>query len=167
MINIQEYLEKLDLSQTEAAYLLSVDPRTVRRWVKSPEEMPDNIGYLLEAWLRFENLGLVWRPDSVPFVENNIEDFKNQIALHNQHILNLDALLQKVKERGGPASPWQVDLDKGVATLGPIRVSFYHLKSGSFSPAVYTRRDRPPDMKRDWTLIEDAFACIADAFAKK
>jgi len=167
MINIQEYLEKLDLSQTEAAQLLSVDPRTVRRWAKSPEEIPGSAEQALRAWLQLNQLGLVWRPDSIAFGEHNPEELANQIALHRKHTIDLDALLQRVKERGGPASPWQVDLDKGVATLGPIRVSFYHLRSGSFSPAFYTRKDCSPNMERDWTLIEDAFACIASAFAKK
>ncbi|MDA1101716.1 MAG: hypothetical protein O2967_22370 [Proteobacteria bacterium] len=96
--------------------------------------------------------------------ESDPEQIAEQIALYRRHAINLDALIQKVEARGGPAAPWHVDLKKRQATLGPVWVSFYPLVNGGFSPASYSRSDDHPDLKRDWTLLEDA--CIAKAIAK-
>jgi hypothetical protein len=97
-----------------------------------------------------------------------IEIDPEQIALHRNHTIDLANLLNKVSERGGPAAPWVVNLDKGKATLESLEVTFYKLKSGGFSPQSYKRRDNiEPDVKRDRHLIEDAFACIAKAIAAK
>ena len=98
--------------------------------------------------------------------ESDLEKFAEQIALYRQHAINLASLIQKVQTRGGPAAPWRVDLKKRQATLGPVRVSFYPLGNGGFSPASYSRSDNFPDLERDWTLLEDAFACISNAIAK-
>jgi hypothetical protein len=89
-----------------------------------------------------------------------------QIASYRKHALDLDALLRRVKQRGGPAAPWKVELRKRLASLGPIDVSFYALTNGGFSPAYYTRKDCPPDQTRDRLLLEDAFACIAEEIKK-
>jgi len=156
-------LDILQLSQTEAARLLSVGERTFRRWMEKPQDMPGPAAQALRAWVRLEKLGLAWRPDSLGFGEKEMAD---QIASHRQHALELDATLQRVKARGGPRAPWQVDLERNKAVLGPVEVSFYRLRNGGFSPASYTRRDRDPDMTHDWPLIEDAFACIATAMAQ-
>ncbi len=156
------YLKELGLTQVEAAMLLSVSSRTVRRWAENPEEIPGPVEQALCAWLNLHHLGLSWRPDSVSFITEDAE----QIALHRRHTIDLDSLLQKVKDRGGPAAPWEVDLERNCATLGPLHVSFYSLKSGSFSPSFYHRSDDiPHDIDRDWQLIEDAFACIANAIS--
>jgi hypothetical protein len=48
-----------------------------------------------------------------------------------------------------------------------MEVSFYKLKSGSFSLGPYRRTDSPPDIARDREMIEDAVYCIAKAFEKK
>lgn len=157
-------LELLHVSQTEAARLLSVGERTFRRWMEKPEDMPGPAAQAVRAWVRLEALGLAWRPDSVGLGEKEMAD---QIARHRQHALELDATLQRVKARGGPRTPWQVDLARNKAVLGPIEVGFYRLRNGGFSPATYTRRDRDPDIQHDWPLIEDAFACIAAAMAQK
>jgi hypothetical protein len=89
-------------------------------------------------------------------------DDSEMIARHRQHALDLDALLRRVEARGGPAAPWQVDLDRGLATLGSLTVSFYKLRNRGFAPQSYRRSDdQEADQRRDWLLIEDACACIA------
>lgn len=160
------YLDLLGLSQAEAARLLSVSPRTVRRWAEKPVEIPGPAEQAIRAWVRLHRLGHPWRPDDVAIGESDPEEIAEQIALYRQHAIDLDALIQKVEARGGPAAPWHVDLKKRQATLGPVRVSFYPLKKGGFSPASYSRSDDHPDLERDWTLLEDAFACIFNAINK-
>lgn len=163
-INLSDTLNSLGLSQVAAARLLSVDPRTVRRWVENPAEISGPAEQALRAWHRMHEYGLPWSPDGVDLIESDPE----QIALHRLHTLELDALLEKVKKRGGPSAPWVVDLKKGKATLGKIEVTFYRLSSGGFTPQSYKRRDDIElDIKRDWHLIEDAFACIAKAIARR
>jgi len=154
-------LDRLGLSQAEAARLLSVDARTVRRWAEKPAEMPGPAEQALRAWCALHRFGLPWSPDSVDLAQQDPE----QIAKHRQHAIDLDALLTKVAERGGPAAPWQVDLNQCRAKLGPLEVSFYRLSNGGFSPQSYRRKDGPADLQRDWPLIEDACAHIAQAIS--
>ena len=161
----QECLADLRLSPTEAARLLSVNTRTVRRWSESPEEIPGPAEQALRAWQRLNRFGLAWRPDGLPIGEDD-PDFANQIALYREHAIQLDALIRKVKARGGPTVAWEVDVEGGEAKLGPVTVGFYLLPNGkSFSPSTYRRGDREPDLVRDATLIEDAYFCIAQALA--
>lgn len=155
------YLERLDISQTEAAQLLGVTPRTVRRWIAGGQDISGPAEQALRAWLRLNDMLMPWHPNSVSILEEDIE----QIAAHRNHAIELSALLTRVEKRGGPAAPWVVDLEKSKATLGPISVSFYKLRNGGFSPQLYTRRDIDPDRERDWGLIEDAFYCIAQAIS--
>lgn len=163
-LDLTETLNSLGLSQVAAARLLSVDPRTVRRWVENPTEISGPAEQALRAWHRLHEYGLPWSPDGVDLIESDPE----QVARHRLHTLELDELLAKVKKRGGPAAPWVVDLDKCKATLGALEVTFYRLPSGGFSPQSYKRRDDiKPNVERDWSLIEDAFACIAKAIAAK
>ena len=162
--NLSETLNLLGLSQVAAARLLSVDPRTLRRWVENPAEISGPAEQALRAWHRLHEYGLPWSPDGVNLIESDSE----QIAIHRRHAIDLDALLLRVKKRSGPSAPWAVDLIKGKATLEALEVTFYKLPSGGFSPQTYKRRDNiHPDVQRDWLLIEDAFACIAKAIAKK
>jgi hypothetical protein len=162
-------LDELDVTQIEAAQLLSVDARTLRRWLEPPNEVPGPAEQALRAWLRLQRRGLSWRPDVQELGEHSPEEIAQQVALHRNHALELDAVLRKVESRGGPVAPWQVDLAKNRARLGPIIISFYRLKllSNGFSPAFYRRTDGPSSMERDWPLIEDGFACIATALAEK
>lgn len=153
-------LNQLRLTQADAAQLLSVDSRTVRRWVENPSDIPGPAEQALRAWLALDRVGLPWDPDSVDIVRQDSE----QIAEHRRHAIELDELLKKVEQRGGPAAPWKVDLDKRQATLGPLQVSFYRLINGGFSPQSYRGS---PDIQRDWHLIEDAFAHIAQAIARE
>lgn len=162
--NLSNTLNSLGLSQVDAARLLCVDPRTVRRWVENPAEISGPAEQALRAWHRLHKYGLPWSPDGVDLIESDPE----QIALHRQYTLELNALLEKVNKRGGPAAPWVVDLNKGKAILEKIEVTFYKLPSGGFTPQSYNRRDDiEPDVQRDWPLLEDAFACIAKAIASK
>lgn len=153
-------LKRLALSEAEAGRLLSVTPRSVRRWSEGSTEVPGPVEQALRAWLRLEDLGLAWRPDGIAIWE------VDQTELYRQHAVELDALIQKVKKRGGPAAPWKVDLAARRASLGPIEVNFHVLANEGFSPSSYTRKDCSPDLKRDWRLLEDAFSCIATAIGK-
>ena len=162
--NLSKTLNLLGLSQVAAARLLSVDPRTVRRWVENPSEISGPAEQALRAWLRLHEFGLPWSPDGVDLFEGDLE----QIAIHRRHTIDLDALLAKVIKRGGPSAPWIVDLEKGKATLGALEVTFYRLPSGGFSPQSYKRRDDiQPNVERDWLLIEDAFLCISKAISNE
>ena len=159
--DLQFHFLQLGLVPDEAAQLLSVSPRTVQRWGHGLQEIPGPAEQSLRAWLRLHERGLAWRPDGEAIATGD----DAMIARHREHSVELDELLKRVDSRGGPAAPWQVDLERGRAMLGPLQVSFYKLRNGGFSPQSYRRTDGPVDMQRDWPLIEDAYACIARAFA--
>jgi transcriptional regulator with XRE-family HTH domain len=160
---MQEHLQALNLTQAEAAQLLGVSNRTVTRWCGNAEEVSGPAEAALRAWRRLNERHLAWRPDSVSIVEDDTE----RIATHRQEAINLDDILRRVEERGGPKLPWTVNLAESEATLGKVHVSFYKLHNGGFSLSVYSRRDgEHPDVKRDWPLIEDAIFCIAREFEK-
>lgn len=160
---LHDTLSELGLSQVDMARLLSVDARTVRRWVANPEEITGPTTQALRAWRRLNQLGLAWSPDSTDIVETD----PDQIAAQRAHAIDLSNLLLKVQQRGGPSGAWAVNLEKNNATLGPFVVSFYRTASGSFSPQSYKRTDDiHPDLQRDWPFIEDAFACISTAIGK-
>jgi hypothetical protein len=163
--HLQAVLDELGLTRTEAARLLSVDIRTVSRWADDPRQLSGPAEQALYAWLRLHRLGLAWRPDGLPIGEDEPEELAEQIARYREHAIGLDTVLQKVTARGGPAVPWRVDLKSRRAVLGPVRVSFYRLPNGGFSPNSYSRSDGPPDLERDMPMIEDAYACIARALA--
>lgn len=158
---------ELGLGQAEVATLLSVDPRSVRRWTSGAIPVPGPVEQVLRAWLRLDRLGLAWRPGDQPIGERDTKKIADQIAKYREHAIGLDAVLQKVKERGGPVMPWKVNLKSGKATLGHMTVSFRRLANGSFSPAFYRRSDElGTDAERDTAFLEDAFACIAKAIAQ-
>lgn len=157
-------LAELNLAPKDAAKLLGVEHRTVKRWQERGATVPSASAELLRAWLRFQRLGLSWRPGAATLGLTD-EEAAEQIRLHREHALTLDALLRKVKARGGPAAPWRVDLPKQLATLGDMDVYFYRLANGSFSLSSYSRTDKEADPDRDMPLIEDAAACIAEAIA--
>ena len=117
--------------------------------------MPGPAEQALRAWYRLDRLGLAWRPDGLPLGEDEIDEMATQIALYRRHTIDLDALLRIVAARGGPAAPWDVDLEARVATLGPMRVGFYRLPNGGFSPSTYRRSDTSPDLKRDAHLLQE------------
>lgn len=147
----------------EAARLLGVNPRTFRRWIDGSQEIPGPAEQAINAWVKLNELGLNWRPDGISLNQTDGQ----LIAAHRNHAIELANILERVTNRGGPASPWIVDMEKRRATLGPLRLSFYHLKNGGFSPSFYSRSDCDPNLERDKHLIEDAIACIAKAYADK
>jgi hypothetical protein len=157
-----EHFQALRLNQAEAAQLLGVSARTVRRWCDGVE-VPGPAEAALRAWRKLAERHLAWRPDSVSLIENNPE----RIAAHLDHAVGLQSVLERVEARGGPRLVWEVSIPAFTATLGQAQVSFYKLKNGGFSVSVYTRRDGVrPDVRRDFALIEDATFCIAKEFEK-
>src|ERR1700720_1904501 len=94
--------DELGLTQSEAARLLSVDERTIRRWVEDPSRVPGPAEHALRAWVRLHRLGLAWKPDDLPIGEDDTEEWARQIALYRQHAIRLATLLRKVDVSGGP-----------------------------------------------------------------
>jgi transcriptional regulator with XRE-family HTH domain len=156
---LNDHLAALRLTQAEAAQLLGVSARTLRRWLEG-EEVPGPAQAALHAWRRLAERNLPWKPDSVSIVE----DDQDQIARHRLHTIGLSDLLARVEARGGARIPWTVSITEGEATLGPVEVAFYKLQSEGFSVSSYRRKDTDPDVHRDWPLIEDAIFCIAREF---
>jgi hypothetical protein len=153
------HLAFLRLGQTDAAAVLRVAPRTVRRWQNAELDVPDPIAELVRAWRQLARDHIPWRPD----LESILHGDDDQIRRHQDHARSLAGLRRRVSNRGGPAAPWRVDLKEHKATLGPMTVQFYHLANGGFSLSSYWRRDRHPDPSRDQHLIEDAVVSFADA----
>jgi transcriptional regulator with XRE-family HTH domain len=152
-------LSHLNLSLSEAAQLLGVSERSVRRWTEG-ESVPGPVEAVLRAWRQLQARNLPWKPDSVSVFQDDddqLRRIRNYDELLHQLILEVDA-------QGGPANPWAVDLTKERATFGPAEVSFHRLENGGFSPSTYRRLDRTPSDK-DTTDIQDACYCIAQAFS--
>jgi hypothetical protein len=158
---LNEQLVALGVSPAEAAQLLGVSPRTVRRWLEG-EEVPGPAEAALRAWRTLADRRLPWKPDSLSI----FEDDQDQIARHRRYTEELVEVLRRVEARGGTRNPWTVDLEKCKATFGHFEVGFYKLQSGGFSLSTYRRKDKRPDLGRDMLDIEDAAFCIARAFAK-
>jgi transcriptional regulator with XRE-family HTH domain len=164
MMNATElngHLAALQISPAEAAQLLGVSPRTLRRWLEG-EEVPGPAEAALRAWRTLAERHLPWKPDSASI----FEDDQDQIARHQRHVEELAALLKRVETRGGARNPWTVDLEKCTATFGHFEMGFYKLQSGGFSLSTYRRKDERPNLTRDMMDIEDAAFCVAHAFAK-
>jgi hypothetical protein len=155
-------VQELGLTQLEMAHLMSTSERTVRRWSDDPSRMPGPPAQALRAWGKLHRAGLAWRPDSVAL---QIGDNK-AIDKYMQHAVDLDALLDRVRARGGPMTSWRVDLSRSRATTDGAQIHFYRLANGSFSPQSYRRTDKGADVERDWIMIEDGIACIAEALGK-
>jgi transcriptional regulator with XRE-family HTH domain len=162
-IEVREALAALRLNQEEAASLLGVAPRSVRRWLQG-EVIPGPAEAALRAWLKLDERGLAWRPDSVTLFEHDSE----KIAVYRHEAMKLNELLERVNARGGPRLPWKINIAEGQATMEWASLSFYKLRNGGFSPATYRRSDQDasPDLERDRDLIEDGLYCIATAFEK-
>src|SRR5690554_5731172 len=98
---LAEHLAFLDLTQTEAAQLLGVAPRTVRRWVEG-DDIPGPAQAALRAWRHLEERHLPWRPDSVSIARNDQEQMERMV----EHDKSLSELLRRVEQRGGPQMQW-------------------------------------------------------------
>jgi Homeodomain-like domain-containing protein len=153
------HLAALRLSPPEAAQLLGVSPRTLRRWLEG-EEVPGPAEAALKAWRVLDDRLLPWKPDSVSLSEDDTD----QIERHRRHATEMAAMVKRVEARGGPTNPWTVDLAKNEATFGPFEVNFHRLHNGGFSLSSYRRKDIPPDVARDAPYVEDAAFCIAKSF---
>ena len=159
-------LDALRLTPREAAALLSVDPKTVARWLNGAGE--DFLVSLLSRPFGrgcLDRMGLAWRPRD-HLIGLTEQEAAEQIRLLREHNIGLADVISRVRARGGPAAPWKVDLEKRVAELGEImELGFYPGIDGGFSPSTYRRKDRETDPERDRSLIEDAIVAIADAIA--
>lgn len=165
--DLKETLSTLGLSTTEASRLLGVNARTVQRWLSDDVDIPKAIDSVFKAWKLLNGFGLPWRPDGHSIALFDDLNLRNQLFLSIDNSLQLSEILDRVEKRGGPATPWHVDLPQKKATLSDMWVSFYILPNGTFSPQSYGRYDKLPDIKRDQSILEDAYACIADAIAQQ
>ncbi len=161
-MEFNQNLEDLGLKQSDAAILLRVTPRAVRRWQNGEQVIPGTVAELVKVWRQLDAAKIPWGAD----LESIWYGDDDQIRRHQDHDKALAALLRRVESRGGLASPWRVNLKERSATLGPMVVRFYRLLSGSFSLANYRRGDREPNPHRDQSLIEDAVAAFAAAVGK-
>lgn len=157
-----QHLEALSLKQKDAATLLRVTPRAVRRWQGGEQKIPGTVAELLRAWRQLDAAKIPWGAD----LESIWYGDDDQIRRHQDHALALAVLLSRVKARGGPPTPWSVNLKEHSATLGLMTVRFYKLLNDGFSLAHYRRSDMRPDPYRDQPLIEDAVAAFAAAVGK-
>jgi hypothetical protein len=160
-LDLPETFSFLGIDQDEAAQLLGVSTRTLRRWIEG-EEIPGPAKAALTAWRQLHARHLAWKPDSIAV----FEDDQDQIERARKHAEDVAGIIQRVEARGGPKNPWSVNLAKCTATFGPFEVGFYKLQNGGFSFSSYRRKDSSPDLTRDRPYLEDAAYSIADAFSK-
>jgi hypothetical protein len=158
---LDETLAFLGVDYEEAAKLLGVSARTLRRWVDG-EEIPGPAQAALRAWRELHSRHLAWKPDSISLFEND----KAQIERARQHAEMVAHIIKTVEERGGTRDPWTVNMARCLATFGPFEVGFYKLANGGFSFSAYRRLDGSPDPARDRPYLEDAAFAISKAFSR-
>lgn len=156
---LREYLSVLKVTNHELAQLMGVNERTVQRWLSDQTEIPGGIARALEAWFYLDRVGLPWRPDGVQLVRPAFGQVT--VALRIDANGSLEDVIRAVLSRGGPTTPWIVDIGRRRATLGHAWIKFKILQYGKFVPQSYGRSDIEPDMLRDRALIEDGYARIA------
>lgn len=115
-----ECLDKLKLSQIEAARLLSVTPRTINRWVSNPHEISGPAEQALKGWLRLQHYNLPWRPD----MEDIISDEHDSILINSIKNTHCDITDNKLKGMNFMDLPWQVDFVRQIAVLETWKVYF-------------------------------------------
>jgi len=168
-VELREHLQGFGLTQTELAQLLGANARTVRRWLEEDGSadgpgVPGAVATTLRAWQRLQHAALAWRPQDAPL---SAAPTAPALAAQRFYALGIDAMLERVRARGGPAIPWDVDLARQRATVGAVQLSFYVLEGGGFVPLSYRRLDElMPDPVRDETLLEDGVACVARTFER-
>ena len=162
-------MDQLDLTQSELAKLLQVNPRTVRRWADCPEEMPGPAEQVLRAWLRLKSFGLPWHPhkEILPMeINTSLAELIDDYRAQRYEIVT--PAIERVRREGGPKMPWRVEINKGTAKLGLLTVEFYEVDGGKFSPQTYYYDDgRDIETERDCLLIDDAYACIQNTIDSK
>lgn len=165
--SLDSALLSLGLTPAELAYLLSVNPRTVSRWIDGSVEIPAAVTQLLGAWQKLMGLKVAWRPDEIDFEPVNLNELAEQLDKLRRHERQIDAMCTAVKARGGCSLEWEVDLDKGSAHSGVFYLGFYRLANNGFSPSTFRRSDgRAPDLIRDRHIIEDAVFAIAQKLGR-
>jgi len=142
-VELREHIQGFGLTQTELAQLLGANPRTVRRWLEEDGAgegagVPGAVAATLRAWQRLQHAALAWRPQDAPLTG---ADGGTAVAAQRFYTLGIDAMLERVRMRGGPAIPWDVDLARQRATVGAVQLSFYVLEGGGFVPLSYRRQD--------------------------
>lgn len=142
---LEKTLRYLSLTKTEVAALLDRQPRSVWRWQR--DGIPRAIESALVAWRDLKENGLPWRPRSL-----RLTDFQD-----------IAAILEEVRLRGGPASPWAVDLEREDAAMGPLLITFRRIAAPPyfFHPVSYDRSDAKPDLGRDRMIVQDGICRIA------
>jgi hypothetical protein len=161
---LKEYLSILKLSITDLAKLFVVSERTIQRWLAGDIEIPGSAARALEAWLLLENAGLPWRPDGVP-LSRALPGGSASIILPIQCDKSVQGIIESVYSRGGPNMPWVVHLDQRQACLEHAWIKYKPI-GNLFIPLSFGRTDREPDLARDFSLIEEGYACIALALSK-
>jgi transcriptional regulator with XRE-family HTH domain len=152
-------LNRLGLSQLEAARLLGVKSRTIQRWVAGSPPVGEPAAQALRAWCRLADHGIAWRPDADAIDDEDPGTF----ARRRQQAIGLEAMIKRVAARGGPKKRWRVNLKRRRAMAGPISVMFNTLANGGFCPASYRRLDATADRAGDQAMIEEAIVCFAAA----
>lgn len=154
-------LDELGLNEKETADLFCVHPRTVSRWVKNADSIPEQVKATLITWIRLKRLNLSWRPNAIALGQKNTHELSQLIAQFQIHTLEIDEAISLVRARGGPTTSWTVDLHKKIATIHFMSVSFAILDDGGFLPLDYTRHDNiEADPARDLILLQDAYFAI-------
>lgn len=158
-------LNRLGLSQLEAARLLGVKSRTIQRWVVGSPPVGEPAAQALRAWCRLADHGVAWRPDAAAIDDED----PGTLARRRQQAIGLDGMIKRVAARGGPKKRWRINLKRRRAMARPICVMFNTLANGGFCPASYRRlddtADRAGDRAGDHALIEEAIVCFAAAVA--
>lgn len=163
-LELNKGLTFLGISHEELPKMLSISARTAYRWITAKEEIPSTMAATVNAWILLKRAGLPWKPSEWPKNENWIQD---QVIDIQRLAKNQKNIIAKIEENGGPSCPWEVNVKECIATLGPIRLSFYLLKNGSFTPAFYSRSDKETNIERDFEMLEDAIYCINDSIEKQ
>jgi transcriptional regulator with XRE-family HTH domain len=154
-------LDRLGLSQLEAARLLGVKSRTVQRWAAGNPRVGEPAAQALRAWTRLAERGIAWRPDAIAIENDDL--FAG--ARQREQALVVNSIAKRIAARGGPTKSWRVNLKRRRAMAPSIVVMFNSLANGGFSAAAYRRQDEEPELARDWPLIEEAIIAFAGAVA--
>src|SRR5262249_14661074 len=102
---LEQFLNELRLGPKQVARYLSVDPKTVGRWLERRSaaghkvNVPGPAAEAIRAWVRFQRLGLPWRPNEQGFLDE--ADVAEEIRLMREQVMALDGVIRKVKNRGG------------------------------------------------------------------
>ncbi len=93
-VEFNQHLEALNLKQSDAAALLRVTPRAVRRWQSGEQAIPGTVVELLTVWRQLQAATLPWGAD----LESIWYGDDDQIRRHQDHDKALAATLERVKK---------------------------------------------------------------------